>query len=91
MPGGRTTRDHQWLAATNIPITEKMAVHGHRRGTVRVETGDKVDVLQVYCSQCRRAFEDVQGRPCAASFNNDHLIGGPTGERKKRDGSEATG
>jgi DNA primase len=36
------------------------------------------------CSQCRRTWDDVADEPCIAATSNEHLRGGPIGERKKR-------
>ena len=55
-----------------------------RRGTARVPKDTKVEILAVYCSQCRRPYDAVSDKPCVAAVNRDHLIGGPTGERRKR-------
>lgn len=84
MPTQAYSQDHKWVAATNVPLVEKLAKHAQRRGTVRVPQDTKVDVLEVMCAQCRRPYDDVAGQPCIAAVNRDHLIGGPTGERKKR-------
>lgn len=78
------TADHQWVGATHVPLNPTQAKQGARRGTVRVAETTKVDILDVYCAQCRRPYDAVNGRPCEASENRDHLIGGPTGERAKR-------
>lgn len=83
-PSKAYSQDHKWVAATNVPLAENLARHAQRRGTVRVPKETKVDVLDVICDQCRRRYSDVAGRPCIAAENRDHLIGGPTGERKKR-------
>lgn len=41
-------------------------------------------ILDIHCSACRRPYDDVADEPCAAAINNEHLRGGPIGERKKR-------
>lgn len=79
--------DHDWVVATILSIPANMVKNAERRGTARIPTPAeslKVDVLETYCRQCRRPWDDVSGQPCAAAENRDHLIGGPTGERKKR-------
>lgn len=50
----------------------------------------KIDVMEVYCGQCRRPYDAVCEKDCEAAESKDHLIGGPTGERKKRKGGEET-
>jgi hypothetical protein len=85
MSNGGYTNDHKWVGATHVPLSEPQAKMGNRRGTTRVDLSDvKIDILEVYCEQCRRPFDAVNGKPCPAAENRDHLIGGPTGERAKR-------
>lgn len=79
--------DHVWVVATELQIPDNLVKHAKRRGTVRLAVPDgslKAEVLDIYCHQCRRPYDAVAGQPCAAAENRDHLIGGPTGERKKR-------
>lgn len=76
--------EHVWIAATNVVLATNLAKQAVRRGTVRVPADTKVDVLEVYCQHCRRPYDAVGDQPCEAAGNRDHLIGGPTGERKKR-------
>lgn len=83
---------HQWVVAATVDLNDSLARQAFRRGTVRVPAeiptngvpSLKVDVLDVYCGACRRPWEAVHEQSCAAAENKDHLIGGPTGERKKR-------
>ncbi|MEU8272589.1 hypothetical protein AB0B89_36250, partial [Sphaerisporangium sp. NPDC049002] len=44
----------------------------------------RIDVIETYCEQCRRPYDDVVGEPCIAADTTVHLRGGPIGERKKR-------
>jgi hypothetical protein len=93
----RTTSDHTWVVAALVDLPENLAKQAFRRGTVRVPAEErphgaptlKIDVLDVYCGQCRRPWEDVSDRGCEAAESKDHLIGGPTGERKKRKDGES--
>lgn len=78
------TRHHQWVAATHIDLTDAAARRGVKRGTVRVPAETKVEILEVYCALCRRAYEDVVDQPCPAFESTEHLHGGPIGERAKR-------
>jgi hypothetical protein len=91
----RTTADHTWVVAALVDLPEPLAKQAFRRGTVRVPAEPrpqgpsvKIDVLDVYCGQCRRPWEDVHGKSCEAAASKDHLIGGPTGVRKKRDADD---
>ena len=78
---------HTWIGASTIPLTEKQAKRADLRCSITLEPGDsplRIDVLEVYCSGCRRAREDVADEPCSAKINNEHLIGGDQRERVKR-------
>lgn len=77
---------HSWIIAATIPITEKQAKRADLRCSVNLDAGTKVDVLDTYCSGCRRNYEDVADQPCSAKINNEHLIGGDQRERVKRKG-----
>lgn len=86
MPKQAYSTDHQWVGAIELAIPANLAGVADRRGTVRVPEQTKVDVLEVYCGQCRRPYDAVAGQPCIASTGKgrEHLVGGPTGERAKR-------
>jgi hypothetical protein len=88
LPSQAITKSHQWVVAATIPVPEKDARQGFRRGTVRLPQRVKVDVLETYCEQCRRPWEAVAGKPCEAATGREHLIGGPTGERERRRGED---
>lgn len=76
---------HDWIGAATIKLDPKTAKHADFRGSFRTkETNVRIDVLEVYCSGCRRPYEDVADEACEAKINNEHLIGGNPGERKKR-------
>lgn len=78
------TATHRWVSAAAIAVTENVAAQADRRGTFRVAERTKVVSLEVYCDQCRKPYKRVAGSDCEAFESRDHLIGGPTGERKKR-------
>jgi hypothetical protein len=86
------TADHQWVGAAYVSLQLPQARYAARRGSIRVAEKTRVEVLDVYCNGCRRPFDDVKDEPCEAVINNEHLRGGPIGERKKRGtrGSEDT-
>lgn len=86
LPSQAISRKHRWVVAATIVVSETLARQGDRRGTVRLDKEIKVDVLETYCEQCRKPYDRVAGQPCEAAVTRDHLIGGPTGERKKRKG-----
>jgi hypothetical protein len=74
-----------------VVLATGQARQADRRGTIRIAKETKVEVLEVYCVQCRRPFEDVEGQSCIAAQSREHLIGGPIGERKKRKTGDAEG
>jgi hypothetical protein len=76
--------DHQWVGAAYVTLQLPQARYAARRGSIRVAEKTRVEVLDVYCNACRRPFDEVKDAPCSAAINNEHLRGGPIGERKKR-------
>lgn len=79
-----SSSDHQWVGATYVSIPKNLARQAEKRGVIRVPEDTKVTILEVVCILCRRPFDDVDGQPCEAAENRDHLIGGTPNERKKR-------
>lgn len=79
---------HTWIGAATVALDPKTAKHADLRGSYRTKIEERVDVLEVYCKGCRRPYDDVADEPCAAKINNEHLIGGNPGERKKRKRAE---
>lgn len=79
---------HEWIAAATIRLDDKTAKHADFRGSFRTKEANlRIDVLEVYCGGphgCRRPYEDVADQPCEGKLNNEHLIGGDPGVRKKR-------
>ena len=75
---------HQWVGATNTELTDRQARLALLRGAIALPERHKMQVLEVYCSDCMRPYEDVVGEQCSAKVNNEHLRGGPIGVRKKR-------
>lgn len=82
---------HEWVGAATVVLTLAQARHADIRGSFRAPEQTRIDVLEIYCKNCRRPYEDVHGNPCAAAENKDHLIGGPTGIRAKRTGHTVPG
>lgn len=86
----KNSAQHQFVIAATIDVTEQLARKGHQRGVVRLPTATKVDVMEAYCANCRKSYEDVADQPCAvAAIGNEHLRGGPIGVRAKRTGAAA--
>lgn len=88
MPRRITTTSHDWLGAAVISLTPSEASHANLRQSVRVPGGYKTAILEVYCGACRRPFDDVSGEECPAAESNAHLIGGPSGRRRRHDVEE---
>jgi hypothetical protein len=76
--------EHDWVGAATFDLDTVQARRAVLRHSVRLPKNDKVSILEVYCQACRRPWEDVVDEPCSALENNEHLRGGPIGERKKR-------
>ncbi len=77
---------HAWVAAATVVLDVKQAKRAVLRHSIRIPKQYRIDVLDVYCAACKRVWEDVADEPCSAAINNEHLRGGPIGERKKRGG-----
>lgn len=77
---------HRWVAAVEIPVDATQASTGTLRAAITLRAATKVHVIDCYCAGCKRNFEAVIGLPCPAkdARTNEHLRGGPIGERKKR-------
>lgn len=75
---------HVWIAAATVGLDARQARRAVLRHSVRIPRELKIDVLEVYCSQCRRPWDDVADELCEAAESNGHLRGGPIGERRKR-------
>ena len=76
---------HVFAANTCMSLTPAEAAHASLRQSLRVKQQVfAVDPLSLYCVLCRRTYDDVADMPCEAAVSNEHLIGGPTGTRKKR-------
>jgi hypothetical protein len=84
----RTAEDdgHVWVGAATVVLTLAQAKRADLRGSIRVPEETRIDVLDTYCKACRRPFEDVAGRKCAAITDPELFHGGPIGTRAKRTG-----
>jgi len=85
MPKKITATDHKWVAAAQLSLTDTQARQAEWRGHVDIKDRVRIEVLETYCRECRRPYDDVADEPCAVDVEgNDHLRGGPIGVRKKR-------
>jgi hypothetical protein len=77
---------HSWVGAVTIPLSAAQARTADLRAAVTLKADTRVHVLDAYCAGCKRNFEAVVGIACPArdTRTNEHLRGGPIGERKKR-------
>ncbi len=77
---------HRWVGAIELPLSAAQARTGTLRAAVTLRAETKVHVLDAYCACCKRNFEALVGQACSARDprTNEHLRGGPIGERKKR-------
>jgi hypothetical protein len=84
MPPPEFSKNHVWVAAATVQLDTRQAKRAILRQSVRLPAQRRIDVLEVYCEQCRRPWDDVYGEPCIAAETNEHLRGGPIGVRAKR-------
>jgi hypothetical protein len=77
---------HRWVGAAYIPLSPQQAKTAESRGQFTLKAEARIQVLEAYCSACRRPYSDCFDEPCsgAAPRTSEHLRGGPIGERKKR-------
>lgn len=77
---------HSWVGAVTIPLSAAQARTADLRAAVTLKAETRVQVLDAYCAACKRNFEAVLGVECPArdTRTNEHLRGGPIGERAKR-------
>lgn len=82
----RTAATHTWVAAAELPLTAQQARTGYLRAALTIRADTKVQIVDAYCSACRRNFEACAHLDCPARTiqTTEHLRGGPIGERKKR-------
>lgn len=78
------SEQHVWVAAATVELDVRQARRAVLRHSVRIPKEYRITVLDVYCAQCRRTWDDVADEVCVAAASNEHLRGGPIGERKKR-------
>lgn len=84
MPMPDYSRTHTWVGAATIDLDDRQALRAVLRHCVRHPRDLRISVIEVYCSQCRRPWSDVADELCEAADSNEHLRGGPIGERRKR-------
>jgi hypothetical protein len=75
---------HDFVVAATIHVDQRLARYAEFRQSFRAKEDTLVEVLEVYCAACKRPLDDVADEPCSALINNEHLRGGPIGERAKR-------
>lgn len=76
---------HEWVLASNVPVTERQMRYALMRGALTVPMRTKIEAIEGFCKNCRRPYEDIADEACVYALGqNEHLRGGPIGERKKR-------
>lgn len=65
---------HEWVGAGLLLLTRKHAEQATRSGKVTIVSRITVDVLDVYCRKCRRAYAVAKDEQCM--LGSQH-IGGP--------------
>lgn len=82
----KTAATHTWVGAATIPLSPSQARTADLRAALTIKADTKVQVIDAYCTGCRRNWEAAAHEVCPAkdSRANEHLRGGPIGERKKR-------
>ena len=84
MPSAEYSENHVWVVASLIRVDARQAARSVLRHSLRFPKEIKVNVIETYCEQCRRPWDDVVDELCVAAEGNEHLRGGPIGKRKKR-------
>lgn len=81
-----TAATHTWVAAATIPLSASQARTSDLRAALVLKADTKVQIIDAYCAACKRNWEACAKEECPAkeSRANEHLRGGPIGERKKR-------
>lgn len=79
MPEPKISPSHEWVAATHVTVDDRQAKRGMQRGSLHLKTSTKIEILDVYCVQCRRPYDQVADQECIAASTREHLIGGPEG------------
>jgi hypothetical protein len=72
---------HEWVGAAYVALNKPEAKYAARRGSIRVAEKTRVEVLDVYCTNCRLPYDDAKDVVCTLTH---HLRGGPIGVRTKR-------
>lgn len=77
---------HTWVGAAVIPLTAAQARTGDLRAALTIRADTRVQILDAYCSGCRRNWEACAHEVCPTRDprTSEILRGGPIGERKKR-------
>lgn len=85
MPDNKPDIDHDWVIPALIHADRRMISQARQRNYITVSERTRIDVIDLYCCNCRRPYDEVRGTPCPSkTSDNGHLRGGPLGERAKR-------
>ena len=62
---GSKPRVHQWVAASVLQLDTRLARQATKNGQLKIISKVVVDVLDVYCEDCRKVFrEAIADEPC---------------------------
>jgi hypothetical protein len=82
---------HKWVGAATVSLTLPQAKRADLRGSIRVPEETRIDILETYCSMCRKPFDEVADVECAHRSDPEMFHGGPIGVRAKRTGHSMPG
>lgn len=76
---------HKFVGASYVVLDLKQARYAARRGSIKVPQETRVEVLDVYCDQCKQPYLHCvsEGKPTPCLLEA-HLRGGPEGTRRRR-------
>jgi hypothetical protein len=69
---------HEWVGAATVLLPPQQAAQAEKSGKVRFTSPVQIEVLDVYCQRCRRAYAALQtnGMMSDCQIGSQH-IGGP--------------
>jgi hypothetical protein len=85
MPRAILSTQHVWVGAFTVGLSQEDAAGVADAKDQVALYATPVDIIDVYCGQCRRPYTEVAEEQCTAAGSTEHLRGGPEhGARRKR-------
>lgn len=81
---GEAEELHVWVGSALVPLDDEQARNAVIRHAVTLPGRHHFSIIETYCHACRRPYSDVAEIECEAAESNEHLRGGPIGERQRR-------